>query len=423
MARHDALTELANRVLFRERLDQRLAERFKAVNDTLGHLAGDALLREIAHRLKATLRGEDIVARFGGDEFAVLLHQSDGPERAMLVAGRLIEAVQAPIILGAHEAEVGVSIGIALIPAHGDKAEVLLKRADLALYRAKDAGRNTFRFFEPAMDEEAEARRRLELDLRRALQRGEFELHYQPILDVATGTIASAEALVRWRHPSRGLVPPGAFIAAAEETGLIVPLGEWVLRAATHEARRWPEHVRVAVNVSTVQVRHGNLFPAVRAALDASGLSAERLELEITESVLMADDERASAVLHDLRSLGVRIALDDFGTGYSSLSYLRRFPFDKLKIDRSFLTEGSKAEAAAIVRAAASLGRGLGMIVTAEGVETQEQFDMAQAEGCTEVQGFLIGQPCPCGELRSRLRKSTAEPSLARQGRAHPRGR
>jgi diguanylate cyclase (GGDEF)-like protein/PAS domain S-box-containing protein len=335
MAQHDGLTELPNRTTFRERLDQRLAElrrrggacavlcldldRFKAVNDTLGHLAGDALLREIAHRIRATLRGEDTVARLGGDEFAVLLHQCEDADRVILVAQRLIEVVQAPVVLGAQQAEVGVSIGIALTPQHGDEAETLFRRADLALYRAKAEGRNTFRFFEPAMDEEAEARRRLELDLRRALQHGEFELHYQPILDVATGTIASAEALVRWRHPSRGLVPPGDFIPAAEETGLIVPLGEWVLRAATHEARRWPEHVRVAVNVSAVQVRHGNLFPAVRAALDASGLSAERLELEITESVLMADDERASAVLHDLRSLGVRIALDDFGTGYSSL--------------------------------------------------------------------------------------------------------
>ncbi|WP_203236184.1 EAL domain-containing protein, partial [Methylobacterium crusticola] len=415
MAVHDGLTDLPNRNLFRERLNERLLEirrrgegcavlyldldRFKAVNDTLGHLAGDALLREIAHRIRSMLRSEDTVARLGGDEFAVLLARAGQHDEVAVVARRLIETVQAPVTLGAQQIEVGVSIGIAFAPPHGNDAETLFKRADLALYRAKAEGRNTFRFFEAAMDEAVEERRRLELDLRLALQRGEFELHYQPILDIASGAITSAEALVRWRHPTRGLVPPGTFIPLAEETGLIVPLGEWVLRAATHDARRWPAHVSVAVNVSALQVRHGHLVRTVRAALEATGLPARRLELEITESALMTDNEHVCEVLHDLRGLGVRIALDDFGTGYSSLSYLRQFPFDKLKIDRSFISGIRDPETAAIVRAIVALGTSLGMVVTAEGIETPEQFALARAEGCTTAQGYLIGRPCAAGDV------------------------
>ncbi|KAA2236633.1 EAL domain-containing protein [Salinarimonas soli] len=419
-ASHDSLTDLPNRALFRHRLNQQLAEsrrtgasvallyldldRFKTVNDTLGHLAGDALLRETARRMAGALRLEDTLARLGGDEFAVLQAGDASPARTRALAERLVEAVSEPFGVAGRSVSVGLSVGIALSPGDGTDADELFKNADLALYRAKMAGRNTYRFYEPAMDEAQQERQALELDLRQALARGEFALHYQPLLDLASGRISGCEALVRWHHRTRGMIPPGAFIALAEETRLIVPLGEWVLREACREAATWSEPMRISVNVSAVQFRQPGLVQGVMSALAASGLPPERLELEITETVLIHEGE-ALKTLHQLRGLGVRIALDDFGTGYSSLSYLRRFPFDKIKIDRSFVKEIDNPDTAAIVRAMVGLGSRLGIAITAEGVETQAQLDQVRAEGCTEAQGYLISRPGPAREVLGPLER------------------
>jgi diguanylate cyclase (GGDEF)-like protein len=429
MARHDALTALANRVLFRERLETALArcaergahaavlcldlDQFKAVNDTLGHSMGDALLKEVASRIVAEVRARDVVARLGGDEFAILLTGVAEPEAAAALAGRLVETLGRPFMLDGQLINVGASIGIVLAPADGLDPDLLMKNADLALYKAKGDGRGTFRFFERAMDREVQNRRALELDLREALNAGEFELYFQPLLDLARDRIVSFEALLRWRHPVRGMISPAHFIPVAEDTGLIVPLGEWVLRQACAEAAGWPDEMRVSVNVSAVQFRQRNLVQLVMSALAGSGLEPERLELEITESVLMQESEASVRILHQLRSLGVRIAMDDFGTGYSSLSYLRRFPFDKIKIDRAFVRELSRnPESTAIVRAIVSLGRSLGISTTAEGVETQEQLDIVRAEGCTEVQGYLLSEPKPAREALALLDRP-ARPAVA----------
>ncbi len=403
MARHDALTDLPNRTLFRERLDALLRQgagailwldldRFKVVNDTLGHAAGDTLLCEVARRMRAVLGPDDTIARLGGDEFAVLLGNGD-PLAASQAAGRLIEAMQAPVVVAGRPMHVGVSIGVVLAPCHGHDADTLMARADRALYSAKAAGRSTFRLYDPGMDAAVAEQHGLELDLRLGLERAEFELHYQPIVTAAERRVVCREALVRWRHPTRGLVSPGAFIPLAEATGLIDRLGTWILHRACRDAATWADGTRVAVNVSAVQVKHGPLIAAVRSALRESGLAADRLEIEITESLLIEGD--AADLLLALRRLGVRIALDDFGTGYSSLSYLRRFPFDAIKIDRSFIADIANPDTAAIVRAVVGIAAQLGASITAEGIETEDQFAAVRREGCTEVQGYLFGRPVP----------------------------
>jgi diguanylate cyclase (GGDEF)-like protein len=420
MARHDALTNLPNRVLFHEQLEQglRLAkpgdqiavlcldlDHFKDINDSLGHPIGDALLKEVGRRLAACVGENNTVARLGGDEFAVVQLGRE-EEAATALASRLVEVISAPYEIADHQIVIGVSIGISLSPQDGSDPNELLKNADLALYRAKADGRGTYRFFEAGMDARAQARRLLEMDLRAALRRNEFEVHYQPIRDLARDRIVAFEALVRWNHPERGLISPIAFIPLAEETGLVVALGELVLRAACTDAVTWPDDVGVAVNLSPVQFKSPNLVAIVTEALAASGLAPQRLELEITESVLLQNSEATLAILHELRAKGVRISLDDFGTGYSSLSYLRSFPFDKIKIDRSFVAElSTREDSMAIVRAVTGLGRSLGITTTAEGVENDAQLELLRREGCTQAQGYLFSAPRPASEVALMLAK------------------
>ncbi|WP_071000322.1 EAL domain-containing protein [Methylobacterium sp. C1] len=408
MAYHDALTGLSNRLLFRERLDCAIRatatapgrfavlvcdlDGFKAVNDTLGHMVGDRLLCVVAARMRAVLNEGDIAARLGGDEFALVLGGLDGESSARRVAERIIAAVSAPVEIDQARVEVGISIGYAMVPQGGGDADEVFKHADAALYEAKAAGRGICRLFRPNVHRRAAVRGSLALDMKEAIRRGDFSLVYQPVIDVTTKAVVSFEALMRWDHPERGAISPADFIPVAEETGLIVPLGAWALDRACREAQRWPAPIRVAVNVSTVQIRDG-LEEAVMTALAGSGLDARRLTLEVTESVLMRDADDALTRLHRLRGLGAEVALDDFGTGFSSLSYLRRFPFDKIKLDRAFVRDIAEPETAAIVRAVADLGERLGKRVVAEGVETWEQLDQVKQEGCTEVQGFLLSRP------------------------------
>jgi diguanylate cyclase (GGDEF)-like protein len=428
MARHDALTDLPNRVLLRERLEQALTgdrigdrhptvlmldlDRFKEVNDTLGHPAGDTLLTTVAERLRGCVRKADTVARLGGDEFAIIQFADDQAGEAEALSKRILDVLSEPYDLGGHQAVIGTSIGIAVAPDDGSDPDTLMKNADLALYRSKSEGRGTFRFFAPEMDERMQARRRLEQDLRNALVRHEFALHYQPLVNLERNEICGFEALLRWAHPERGELLPGDFIPLAEETGLIVPIGEWVLREACLEAGAWPEHLKIAVNLSPAQFKSPNLVQAVLNAVAGAAMPANRLELEITESVMLQDEAAAFAILHQLHDLGVRIALDDFGTGYSSLSNLRKFPFDKIKIDRSFVSDLSEADvdAVAVVRSVAQLGVSLGMATTAEGVETEDQLERVRAEGCTEIQGYYICPPSPAKEI---ARRFFAERSLA----------
>ena len=417
MARHDALTNLPNRTMFREQLEQalRIAKRgdrlavlcldldhFKDINDSLGHPTGDALLTEVGRRLSSCIREGDTVARLGGDEFAIVQLCGTGESNiAVSLASRIVEIVAAPYDIAGHQLVIGVSIGISLAPDDGKNPDELLKKADLALYRAKADGRGTYRFFEAGMDARAQARRLLELDLRAALQRGEFEMYYQPIRDVVEDRAVACEALIRWQHPLRGMVAPGNFIPLAEETGLIVPIGDWVLHTACKDAVEWPDDIGIAINLSPVQFKNPNLVASVMAALESSGLPPHRLELEITESVLLQNSEATLATLHALRAHGARISLDDFGTGYSSLSYLRSFPFDKIKIDRSFVEDvTSREDSMAIVRAVTGLGRSLGIATTAEGVETKGQLEVLRREGCTQAQGYLFSRPCPAAEVK-----------------------
>ena len=419
MARHDALTDLPNRVLFHEQLSAAIAhlenheaiailcldiDRFKGVNDTLGHPIGDHLLRATAERLRQCLRENDIIARLGGDEFVVVQCGVPQPNGATSLATRLIDAIGAPYELDGHQIVVGLSIGVAIAPNDGADPHHLLKNADMALYRAKTDGRGIYRFFEPEMDARMQARRVLELDLRKALGNAEFELFYQPLVDIKSESISGFEALLRWRHPQRGLMLPLDFIPVAEETGLIVPIGDWVLRRACMEAVHWPAEVKVAVNLSPLQFKSKDLLTTVVTALSTSQLSPNRLELEITESSLLQDSDATLAVLNELRYLGVRISMDDFGTGYSSLSYLRKFPFDKIKIDGSFIRDMSgRGDSLAIVRAVTAMSTSLGITTTAEGVETAEQMEFLCREGCTEAQGFLFSPPRPAAEIAELL--------------------
>ena len=418
LALHDALTELPNRLLFRQRLDYALSEHrsehgmiavhcldldnFKEVNDTLGHGAGDVLLRQVAARIQTCLSSEDTVARLGGDEFAIIQIGKSQPAEAGALSRRIIDVVKQPFLVEGQELHIGVSIGVAF-PDHADDPDKLLKNADIALYRAKHAGRGTVRFFEPQMDLELQARKALEYDLRQALFKEELELHYQPLIDLKSQKVTAVEALLRWRHATRGLVSPGEFIPLAEETGLIIAIGEWVLRTACEQALCWPG-LRVAVNLSPVQFRHRELLDTVRSVLADTGLEPSRLELEITESVLINDTPAALEILSALKCLGVQIAMDDFGTGYSSLRYLNSFPFDKIKIDKSFvMTLEDKDKSLAIVRSVIGLSASLNMTSTAEGVETLEQAIMLKDEGCEQVQGFYFGRPVPALDMTAFL--------------------
>ena len=420
MAHHDALTSLPNRVLFHERLDEALLrvrrdrdkfavlyldlDQFKSVNDTLGHPAGDKLLMAVAERLRTCLRGSDMVAKFGGDEFAVLQMGLAGPPEAGILAERIVTLLSEPYDIEGQQAVIGTSVGIALAPADGETSDQLLRNADMALYQAKEDGRCTFCFFQPGMGASLRAHHTLELDLRKALGASEFEVYYQPLVTLETGVICGFEALLRWHHPPRGMVAPAEFIPLAEEIGLIVPIGEWVLRQACAEAAGWPDDLKVAVNLSPVQFKKGNLPQMVFATLASTGLPAARLELEITESIFLAESKANLATLRRLRALGVSISMDDFGTGYSGLSYLRAFPFDKIKIDRSFISELSEsADCMAIIKAITNLGSNLGIPTLAEGVETETQLAWLREAGCTEMQGYLFSRPVPASEIAELL--------------------
>ena len=437
LAHYDALTDLPNRALFHERLKRELSEvtpdrqlavlyididEFKSVNDSLGHMIGDALLKSVAASLAGCVRKSDFVARLGGDEFAIVQTGIADTDDVMMLIGRIFEAIRSPYQCLGHQVTTDASIGIALAPRDGSDIDRILKNADLAMYAAKAAGRRTYRFFETDMEAEVRARRSLEMDLRQALVDGGFEVYYQPCVDLQTNAITGCEALVRWRHPQRGMISPAEFIPLAEDTGLINQLGEWVLNTACREAASWPGNIRLAVNVSPIQFRSGTLALKVMAALAESGLAASRLELEITEAVLIRDDEAALAILHDLRAIGVRIALDDFGTGYSSLSYLQRFPFDKIKIDRCFITDIAEPEGSScIVQAVVNIAADRHMTTTAEGVETEQQRDLLRELGCAEMQGYLFSPPKPAAEIRPMLLGDRDGSDAAKP--SQPRGR
>ncbi|KJC42668.1 EAL domain-containing protein [Bradyrhizobium sp. LTSP857] len=429
MAHFDALTDLPNRALFREQIERELekvasgeqfallyidVDEFKGINDSLGHHVGDELLKAIAGRIRACLKPGDLIARLGGDEFAVIHTKIESSADVLSFVTRIHEAIRRPYHCLGHQLSTDASIGIALAPQDGSDLDQLIKNADLAMYGAKAEGRRTYRFFVPEMDASAKARLTMEQDLRQALVDGGFELHYQPLVNLHTGEVSGCEALLRWRHLERGMISPAEFIPIAEDTGLINELGDWVLRTACNEAATWPAHVRLAVNVSPVQLKCDTLALKIAGALAASGLEPRRLEIEITEAVLIRDDEAALSILHQLRSIGVRIALDDFGTGYSSLSYLKRFPFDKIKIDRCFVSDIADASGApVIVQAVVNIAAASNMTTVAEGVETEAQREMLRALGCTEMQGYLFSKPKPAAEVRKLFGPGDAVPVAA----------
>ena len=410
----DSLTRIPNRAYFEANVNQALLQsplaalavmlvdldRFKTVNDTLGHAAGDTLLRLAAERLQVAVRAGDVVARFGGDEFAVLLNPSSTIEEPSQIAKRILELLQKTYMIEGQLVNVGASIGIAQSPRDGNDCKTLLKHADLALYQSKEMGRAMFQFFNPGMQERASERRANELELRQALALRQLELHYQPQVETPAGRLVGFEALIRWRHPTKGLLPPGMFLPLAEEIGVIVPIGDWVLRTACREAMRWPDEITIAVNASPLQFDAGNFAVSVQQALRATGLPGRRLEIEITEGIFLRNDTAILETLHELRAMNVRIAMDDFGTGYASLSQLARFPFDKIKIDRSLAGfDGDDLKQRAIVRAITALGQSLGVCTLAEGVENKEQLARLEADGCASVQGYFFGRPVPADQL------------------------
>ena len=414
LARHDPLTNLPNRTMLRSKIEDALKltkrgesftvlcldlDYFKSVNDTLGHAIGDALLCAVGNRLRGCLRENDLVARLGGDEFALIQVDTDQPNSSTVLAQRVIDALSAAYEIDEHQILIGASVGIAIAPGDGSNPDQIMKSADMALYRAKAEGRGRHRFFESDMDARMQARRKREIDLRTALANGEFELHYQPVVNLETNRITSFEALLHWNHPRHGTISPSEFIPLAEQIGLTIPRGDWVLHQACTDAASWPEPVRIAVNLSLAQFKNPDLMHSVFRALAKSKLAPQRLELEITEAVFLQDSEATFTTLHHLRDMGVRIAIDDFGTGHFSLRYLRSFLFDKIKIDQSFVRDlATRSDSAVIVRAVTTIGNSLGMTTTAEGVEDAAQLETLRDEGCTEVQGFLLGRPLPIRE-------------------------
>jgi diguanylate cyclase (GGDEF)-like protein len=419
LARHDALTEIANRFHFREQLENALEDlrrnhgfaihwldldKFKDVNDTFGHPVGDMLLKSVARRLRETVRRPDVIGRLGGDEFAILQRHAHRKGDAERLATRILRAVSEPHHVAGHTLQVDASIGVAHAPEHGHTVDELLKNVDVALYKAKSHGGKCFACFEPGEDEKIKERHQLETDLKFALAKHELVLHYQPIINIKSNEVTSFEALMRWHHPQQGLISPCDFIPIAEKTGLIVQMGEWALQKACADAATWPEPIKVTVNLSPVQFEHGDLVAATLRALHQSGIAADRLELEITENVLLCDAPQTHAILQALHKIGVRIALDDFGTAFASLSYLQRFPFDKIKIDRSFVREiPDRADCLAIIQAVATLARNLCMDTVAEGIETCEHLTTVSGAGCDEVQGFYFSRPVPANEVEEVL--------------------
>lgn len=431
LAQTDILTGLPNRASFLDRLENVNArermygesfsilmldlDRFKNINDSLGHAAGDTLLQQVARRLRSALRETDFLARLGGDEFAIIQMGSDDQQSASInLAARISKLIGEPFSLPGHRVEIGTSIGVSMAPLHGSDQEQLLKKADLALYRSKSAGRNCFTLYDEAMSTELEARFTLESDLRDAIALCQFELHYQPFFDILSGHRRGFEALVRWRHPTRGLIPPDQFIPLAEESGLILPLGEWVIRRACNDAASWPSDTKVAVNVSPVQFKQAELFDIVQSALHNSGLPAQRLEIELTESVLLERAAETHTLMEKFKRIGISLALDDFGTGYSSLSCLTAFPFDKIKIDKSFIGRlTAHQNSSAIISSIVTLATGLDMSVTAEGVETIEQLEILRVLGANFAQGYLLGRPVPFDDVDDQSYSSRSRTNVA----------